>query len=171
MSNYCGNCRRELFGLNGSDFEGILSREDWDRGYSVTVLCEGCMWTEVDPDGECTGVCGHPDHGSTTLGFALPHEASGIFIRFSEGDLVTVNNDHELWPGARGVVTISEVGDDLEEDCAALGFAYIRRTPDGPIVTFHVTFENPIIVDHGVKTEFRSDWVDENYLSDTIALE
>ncbi len=49
MAEFCAECSEELFGKEfPSDFSGILSEEDFDEGYVLPVLCEGCGYIEVD---------------------------------------------------------------------------------------------------------------------------
>lgn len=165
MSAYCGDCYRWLFGRTGSDFAGLLSQKEWDHGYTLTVLCEGCMWTEVDPEGECLGGCSSDDHGSLCRGlYALPHEVPGVSIRFGIGTRVAVNSHHPMFPGARGVITDTDQADsELPRTCAV-----VRRTPDGPIVSFHVVFEKSILLDHsgrGDLMECAAAWIEEEFLT------
>jgi len=47
MADFCLDCAENLFGKElPSDFEGILTEEE--EGYTISVLCEGCGYIEVD---------------------------------------------------------------------------------------------------------------------------
>ena len=52
MANFCKSCCFDLFGVDISDFDGIISEEDYDNGMVANVLCEGCGFIEVDHKGE-----------------------------------------------------------------------------------------------------------------------
>ena len=41
MANFCKSCCFDLFGVDISDFDGIISAEDYDSGMVANVLCEG----------------------------------------------------------------------------------------------------------------------------------
>lgn len=53
MADFCYDCTFYLFG-DGSrnDFVGMLSEEDVNKGYLVTVLCEGCGHIMIDHKGK-----------------------------------------------------------------------------------------------------------------------
>jgi hypothetical protein len=36
---------------------GLTTVEEWNKGLAAEVLCEGCGPTQVDPKGNCVGVC------------------------------------------------------------------------------------------------------------------
>ena len=56
MADFCLQCANELFGSDDapvkSDFHGLLSKEDFYKGYVLPVLCEGCGIIDVDPLGK-----------------------------------------------------------------------------------------------------------------------
>ena len=52
MANFCKSCCFDLFGVDISDFDGIMSEEDYNNGMVANVLCEGCGYIEVDHKGE-----------------------------------------------------------------------------------------------------------------------
>ena len=56
MADFCLQCANELFGSEDapvkSDFHGILSKEDFYKGFLQPVLCEGCGYIYVDPLGK-----------------------------------------------------------------------------------------------------------------------
>ena len=55
MADFCAACSKKLFGDDGrdNDMKGITKQEDWEKGLSVVVLCEGCGLIQVDPEGNC----------------------------------------------------------------------------------------------------------------------
>ena len=49
MADFCLDCVEDLFGKGlPSDFEGILTEKEKEEGYTISVLCEGCGYIEVD---------------------------------------------------------------------------------------------------------------------------
>jgi hypothetical protein len=59
VADFCRNCFPEF-----ADFEGLTTKESWEKGLAACVLCEGCGAIQVDPDGFCLGDCEpyfHPD--------------------------------------------------------------------------------------------------------------
>ena len=68
MADFCYQCCEEVLGMgvdpNLNDLRGLLTRREWERGLAASVICEGCGFVQVDPDGRCIGgpTCGrqHP---------------------------------------------------------------------------------------------------------------
>lgn len=65
MADYCRQCSHDHLGMPRDckgDFHGITKPEDWAQGLSVPVICEGCGFIQVDPEGFCIGGCyeNHP---------------------------------------------------------------------------------------------------------------
>ncbi len=56
MADFCLQCANDLFGSEDapvkSDFYGLLSEEDFYKGYLLPVLCEGCGYIYVDSQGK-----------------------------------------------------------------------------------------------------------------------
>tara|TARA_Y100001963_G_scaffold118777_1_gene165541 strand:- start:132 stop:314 length:183 start_codon:yes stop_codon:yes gene_type:complete len=53
MADFCLDCTHEMFGDEfPSDFKGLLSQEEFEEGYLLPVLCEGCGYIWVDPQGQ-----------------------------------------------------------------------------------------------------------------------
>ena len=56
MADFCLQCANELFGSEDapvkSDFNELLSKENFDEGYLLPVLCEGCGPIYVDSRGK-----------------------------------------------------------------------------------------------------------------------
>ena len=49
MADFCLGCTKELFGEKvKSDFDGILSEDQFKEGFMQPVLCEGCGYICVD---------------------------------------------------------------------------------------------------------------------------
>jgi len=49
MAEFCLECTQDLFGEElPSDFEGLLSEEEFKEGLLMSVLCEGCGGIWVD---------------------------------------------------------------------------------------------------------------------------
>lgn len=64
MAKFCNQCAHDL-GLPIGDFAGLTKPQDWAKGLSVVVICEGCGPIQVDPGGKCVskdGFC----HGHVT---------------------------------------------------------------------------------------------------------
>ena len=49
MAAFCKQCSIDLFGEDFKELAGITTKEDWDKGYSALVICEGCDPIQVDP--------------------------------------------------------------------------------------------------------------------------
>ncbi len=62
MADFCKQCSIENFCEDFGELAGITKSEDWKKGLSVVVLCEGCGPTQVDPEGRCTGNCSKLEH-------------------------------------------------------------------------------------------------------------
>lgn len=96
MSNYCRTCCRELFGSERSDFEGLVTKEDWELGYCARVLCERCGWAEVGPDGDCNGTCTplvrlkEGEHCPSVPAPTLPADVPGVPILMQPGNRVKI---------------------------------------------------------------------------------
>jgi len=58
MADFCLQCANDLFGSEDapvkSDFHGQLSKEAFYEGFLLPVLCEGCGYIYVDPQGKNT---------------------------------------------------------------------------------------------------------------------
>lgn len=63
MADFCNQCLDEL-GLPRGDLAGITSPADWAEGRAVRVICEGCGFVQVDPDGNCVTVDCLRKHGN-----------------------------------------------------------------------------------------------------------
>lgn len=56
MAEFCVQCAAD-HGFE-PDFKGLTSERDWKRGLASMVICEGCGYIQVDPDGACaSGDC------------------------------------------------------------------------------------------------------------------
>ena len=56
MADFCKQCADEL-NLPNEDLVGITTEEDMlDKKYQL-VICEGCGYTQVDPQGKCLTKC------------------------------------------------------------------------------------------------------------------
>lgn len=55
MADFCKQCgdRYDL----GNDMKGRTSTKAWAKGLATPVICEGCGYIQVDPEGNCTGEC------------------------------------------------------------------------------------------------------------------
>lgn len=67
MADFCKACSNENFGEDFEELAGITKPEDWANEKAVTVICEGCGFIQVDPDGNCVStnclLAGRPGHG------------------------------------------------------------------------------------------------------------
>ena len=66
MADFCKACSiREDF----RDLTGITTEEDWKNGKAAVVICEGCGYIQVGPEGSCISkdcLCaGKEGHGAT----------------------------------------------------------------------------------------------------------
>lgn len=65
MADFCRQCVKDLWGEDASDFVNITPEKDWSAGKAVQVLCEGCGWIQVNPEGECVSEdCMRPGHNA-----------------------------------------------------------------------------------------------------------
>ena len=48
MADFCLECTEYLFGEHPSDFHGCISEGEFEDGFLVSVLCEGCGQIWVD---------------------------------------------------------------------------------------------------------------------------
>jgi hypothetical protein len=53
MADFCKACSIDLFGEDFKELAGITAQEAWDAGTACKVICEGCGYIQVDPDGNC----------------------------------------------------------------------------------------------------------------------
>jgi len=56
MADFCNQCAQD-HGFPIGDLARLTKEEDWAKGMSVVVICEGCGITQVDPEGYCIGGC------------------------------------------------------------------------------------------------------------------
>lgn len=67
MAEFCKQCSIDLFGEDFGDLAGLTSEEQWNNGFAITTICEGCGLIQVDPEGNCvSNDCieeGKPGHG------------------------------------------------------------------------------------------------------------
>jgi hypothetical protein len=80
MAEFCVACAKEL-GFPETDFRGLTSQADWDKGLAAIALCEGCGVIQVDPRGNCVSPgClrdGQPGHGGKKLKLAHKKRKKG----------------------------------------------------------------------------------------------
>lgn len=62
MADFCRQCSLEMGGEDFGDLKGLTKQRDWDVGKAVLVLCEGCDWIQVDPNGNCISDDCEGDH-------------------------------------------------------------------------------------------------------------
>ena len=66
MAEFCNACAKKLFNGPG-DFAGLTDEESWNIGRAACVICEGCGFIQVDPEGNCASYdckeAGKPGHG------------------------------------------------------------------------------------------------------------
>jgi hypothetical protein len=63
MAEFCEQCAKDLCFPYG-DFKGMTTKADWDEGKAAQVLCEGCGFIQVDPEGNCVTKDCFKKHGS-----------------------------------------------------------------------------------------------------------
>lgn len=67
MADFCKGCAEQQIGKDTGDLANLTSPAEWGMGRAARVLCEGCGFTEVDPEGNCVSEdCmrkGKPGHG------------------------------------------------------------------------------------------------------------
>ena len=52
MADFCIQCADDL-GIPQGDLSGLTEKGDWKRGLARVVICEGCGFIQVDPEGRC----------------------------------------------------------------------------------------------------------------------
>lgn len=67
MADFCRACSIAHFGKDHRELAGLTSRKDWKAGKAAVVICKGCGYIQVDPDGNCISddcsCAGKPGHG------------------------------------------------------------------------------------------------------------
>lgn len=67
MADFCKQCSLDMWGEDMGDLRGITKQDEWANGKAAVVICEGCGYIQVDPEGNCvTGDCdcaGKRGHG------------------------------------------------------------------------------------------------------------
>ena len=53
MADFCKQCSLDHFGGDFQDLAGLTGKEAWENGKAACVICEGCGYIQVDPDGNC----------------------------------------------------------------------------------------------------------------------
>ena len=53
MDDFCQQCSIAIFGKDMRDLAGITTKEDYKAGKAALVICEGCGYIQVDPEGKC----------------------------------------------------------------------------------------------------------------------
>ena len=64
MADFCKQCSEETFGEDFGDLKGLITKEQEEEGYSVSVLCEGCGPAIVNSEGECISKHCLKSHGA-----------------------------------------------------------------------------------------------------------
>jgi len=55
MADFCKDCYPSIWGEQGNDFVGLITKEQFDAGFVGFGLCEGCaQYILVDPEGNIT---------------------------------------------------------------------------------------------------------------------
>lgn len=52
MADFCKQCSIETFGSDFKDLANITTPEEYKQGLAALVLCEGCGFIYVDPEGK-----------------------------------------------------------------------------------------------------------------------
>jgi hypothetical protein len=72
MADFCKACSIEIWGEDHKDLVGQTTLEHWKKNTAAVVICEGCGFIQVDPEGNCVSEnCAHagqPGHGLPWLG-------------------------------------------------------------------------------------------------------
>lgn len=55
MADFCRQCSIDNFGKDSEDLKGLTTEEDWAKGLAQVVICEGCGYVRVNPEGVCAG--------------------------------------------------------------------------------------------------------------------
>lgn len=63
MADFCQQCSNETFGKDFGDLKGLTLAEDYAKGLSCVVICEGCGPIQVDSDGRCISPDCAEEHG------------------------------------------------------------------------------------------------------------
>ena len=50
MADFCKACANDL-GFPEGDLKGLTTPDEWADGRAAAVICEGCGYIQVDPDG------------------------------------------------------------------------------------------------------------------------
>lgn len=53
MADFCKQCSIDTFGRDTKDLAGVTDKAAWENGKAIVVICEGCGFIQVDPDGNC----------------------------------------------------------------------------------------------------------------------
>lgn len=53
MADYCKQCSIEIFGGDFQELAGITTAANMADEKACIVICEGCGYIQVDPDGAC----------------------------------------------------------------------------------------------------------------------
>ena len=53
MADFCRQCSIDHFKEDFGDLKGITKEEHWQKAMACQVICEGCGYIQVDPDGNC----------------------------------------------------------------------------------------------------------------------
>lgn len=63
MADFCKQCSISNFGEDFGDLKEVTKKEVWEKEHkAVLVICEGCGFVQVDPDGNCLSqdcLCSH----------------------------------------------------------------------------------------------------------------
>ena len=66
MADFCKQCSIEIFGQDSRDLSGLFTGP-LNKDHGIPVICEGCGWTYVDLEGNCTGVGCLENHNASNL--------------------------------------------------------------------------------------------------------
>jgi len=55
MADFCKECSIDHFGKDYGELAGLVTKEQWELGNAACVICEGCGFIQVDPEGNCIG--------------------------------------------------------------------------------------------------------------------
>ena len=71
MADFCLQCANEMFGTEDepvkSDFHNALTEEEYNDGFVLPVLCEGCGIIEVDHLGRRIDDSENAENENTTI--------------------------------------------------------------------------------------------------------
>jgi hypothetical protein len=76
MAEFCTQCAENM-GFE-PDFIGLTTAEEWAKDEATLVLCEGCGFTLVDPDGRCITNCAIR-HVPDNSGYDAQNASLGVF--------------------------------------------------------------------------------------------